>query len=148
MRWLSLVWMLTIFAACGDSESDEQWKGSESTGMDLSDWDDTGETNPPPGLNLQGSNAALASAPNGHGAMAVRLQSHCSYSYHIVIKDPSGKKAYDTWIDKNSWIDLRVVPGSQFLFCGQLNECPSKAFYTAPRQPTGKGPIHVLTPCS
>ncbi|MCB9667639.1 MAG: hypothetical protein H6715_05955 [Myxococcales bacterium] len=147
MRGLILTLAFFVLAACGGADPKPRPSYTDSSGMDLSDWDSIAGHEQAEGFAPKASNSHVIAQAKGQGTLNVRLESHCAYGYHILVKDPLGNTAYDTWIDKGRWQDLVLLPGSHFYFCGQLNECPSKPFYTVPRTKSA-GPLRVFSPCS
>jgi len=140
--------LLASVLGCASSQPASDWEASETSGTDLSTWDNVPTGEPGTGGDLHVNNAAapsLASIPKG--SLPVTLESNCAYAYHIQVKDPAGKLAHDLWIDKGHRRPLHLLPGSRFVFCGQHNECPQKSFYTVPAGPPN-GPLRVHCPCS
>ncbi|QQR88695.1 MAG: hypothetical protein IPJ88_10645 [Myxococcales bacterium] len=94
----------------------------------------------------QHQEASLMKKLRRQGGKMVRLESHCTFGYHVVAVGPDGKTAFDKWIDKNRFNDMVLLPGSKFIFCAQLNECPKQSFFTVPKGTVAE-PIRVFTPC-
>lgn len=145
-RWVTSL-LLASALGCGGSDEPSEMQAADTSGTDLSSWDNVPGSEPWK-QPTQASNASAASRPTvDDGSLSVTLESNCAYAYHIQVRDPQDKVVHDLWIDRGHRRPLRLMPGSRFVFCGQHNECPRKSFYTVP---AGKpaSPLRVLCPCS